>query len=94
MKHERMAKKPYTREDLEVLLDRMPFLAWLKDEESRYIYVNEAYAKLAKAPKEEMIGKQDTDYWTGKELYENHLNDEEVMRTRLPKIYEIGRAHV
>ena len=25
MKHERMAKKPYTREDLEVLLDRMPF---------------------------------------------------------------------
>ena len=44
------------------LLDNFPFMVWLKDEESRFLAVNEAFAKVFGWPSaESLIGKTDLD---------------------------------
>ena len=82
----------YTKEDLEILLDNIPYSAWIKDNNNRYIYVNEAYAHTVGDKKENVLGKQDSDFWTEEACRNCQDSDEEVRMTRIPKMFEEVRG--
>ena len=64
------------------ILDNIPDMAWLKDKDSRYTAVNEAFAQIAGMKKEEIFGKLDADLWP-KHLAENFRNNDlAVMETK------------
>jgi PAS domain S-box-containing protein len=50
-----------TQTQQQAILDNIPHLAWLKDVTGKYVSVNEAYAKFYDRPKEDLIGKTDSD---------------------------------
>ena len=52
----------YTIEDLEELLDKLPYQIWLKDDEKKYIYINKLGAEKLGISKEEIIGKTDYEF--------------------------------
>lgn len=52
---------------LRALLDNLPFLAWLKDNEGRYLAVNRAFAERCGQPSvEAILGKTSREVWTTK----------------------------
>lgn len=48
---------------LRTLIDTLPMLAWLKDNESRFLVVNQATAQACDHYADDMIGKTDLDFW-------------------------------
>ncbi|MBS4097192.1 MAG: PAS domain-containing protein [Sulfuricella sp.] len=70
------------------LLNNLPDMAWLKDEESRYIMVNEATASKSHMAADDIPGKTDLDLWPPDlaEIY--RADDRLVMEKRLPKRVE------
>ncbi len=52
-----------TKSQQKAILDNIPHLAWLKDTQSKYIEVNESFAKFYKLTSEEIAGKTDSDFW-------------------------------
>lgn len=61
------------------ILDSIPDIAWLKDRESRFIAVNEAFAGVSNKRPEDLIGKTDLDIWP-RDLAERYrADDREVM---------------
>ncbi|MDY2629953.1 MULTISPECIES: sensor histidine kinase [unclassified Clostridium] len=71
-KLDKLARK-YTIEDLEGILDKIPYLVWLKDKEGKFIYVNKSGAENMGLAKDEMIGRSDyeiLDYNMAKKCYE------------------------
>ena len=48
---------------LTAILNNMPFMAWLKDDESKFLAVNEAFAEICGDTVENIIGKTDFDYF-------------------------------
>jgi PAS domain S-box-containing protein len=64
------------------ILDNMPFLAWLKDAEGRYIMINQQYAKSCGRTVDQVVGLTDLDLWP-RELAEKYRTDDaEIMATR------------
>jgi PAS domain S-box-containing protein len=60
----------------------MPFLAWLKDAEGRYIMINQQYAKSCGRTVDQVVGLTDLDLWP-RELAEKYRTDDaEIMATR------------
>ncbi|MDO5516071.1 MAG: ATP-binding protein [Clostridium sp.] len=55
-------ERNYTIEDLEELLDKIPYEVWLKDENGKIKYANKLYASIIGMEKEEVIGKTDFDF--------------------------------
>jgi PAS domain S-box-containing protein len=45
------------------LLDNFPFMVWLKDEESRFLAVNRAFAETVGRPVNDLLAKTDLDIW-------------------------------
>ena len=45
------------------ILNNIPDIAWLKDKESRYVAVNEAFSKACGLKPEEIVGLTDFDIW-------------------------------
>jgi len=67
------------------ILDNMPFLAWLKDTEGRYIMVNQQYAQACGRTADQVVGLTDLDIWP-RELAEKYrADDAEVISTRSAK---------
>ena len=66
----------------------MPFMAWLKDKESRFVLVNEFFAKVCGQSVENIIGKNDYDYWSAEIADTYRKSDIEVMQTRRQKSLE------
>jgi PAS domain S-box-containing protein len=58
---EHMLKETLLRQN--AILDNIPDIAWLKDRDSRYIAVNEQFAKACGLKIEEIIGKTDHAIW-------------------------------
>ena len=52
----------YTIEDLEEILDKLPYQIWLKNDQKRYIYINKLGAEKLGISKEEIIGKTDYEF--------------------------------
>ncbi len=70
------------------ILDNIPYLAWLKDNEGRYISVNEPFAKSFNLAPEDIIGKTDFDFCE-KNIAEKYFqNDSEVMKSRKRELFE------
>lgn len=64
------------------ILDNIPDIAWLKDEEGRFLLVNQRLVEIAgKSRAEEVVGLTDFDFWP-RELAERYRKDDaEVMRS-------------
>lgn len=71
-----------------ILLDNIPYMAWLKDKESRYIAVNEPFAKACKIKPDELIGKTDLDIFSVDLAQRYRHDDQEVMKTGKHKLVE------
>ncbi|MGN0143915.1 MAG: histidine kinase dimerization/phospho-acceptor domain-containing protein, partial [Clostridium sp.] len=55
-------ERNYTIEDLEELLDNIPYEVWIKDKEGRHKYINKTSAERMNLKKEDIIGKTDYDF--------------------------------
>lgn len=70
------------------ILNNIPDIAWLKDQESRFIMVNEACANSAGFSPDDLVGKSDLDLWP-RDLAERYrADDRAVMASRNRKIIE------
>jgi PAS domain S-box-containing protein len=70
---------------LMALIENQPGLLWLKDTESRFLSVNQAFVRsCGRKRSEEVVGKTDLDIWP-RELAEKYRqDDQEVMTRRTP----------
>jgi len=76
------------------ILDNMPFLAWLKDTEGRYIMINQQYANSCGRTVDQVVGLTDFEIWP-RELAEKYrADDAEIMSTRSGKGVEEQIAEV
>jgi PAS domain S-box-containing protein len=70
------------------LLDSIPDMAWLKDRDSRYIAVNDAFGRACGWAPEALVGGSDFDVWP-EDLARHYVDDDaEVMRTARRKQIE------
>lgn len=70
------------------ILANLPFLVWLKDQESRFLAVNELFAEMCGTNADNLIGKNDYDFWS-KELADDYVKeDREVMQKKKTKSVE------
>ncbi|MGL5345752.1 MAG: ATP-binding protein [Peptostreptococcaceae bacterium] len=83
-----ITEKYYTKEDLEQILDNIPYSIWVKDKDSKYKYTNEKYAKLNKKDKQDIIGKYDYDLWDAKTSDYFKLIDNKVLKNKTAQEYE------
>ena len=68
------------------LLDNFPFMVWLKDKESRFLTVNQAFLHACGAESlDQVIGKTDLDFWTPDLADSYRAQDKAVMLSREPK---------
>ncbi|MDD5097183.1 MAG: PAS domain-containing protein [Candidatus Omnitrophica bacterium] len=67
------------------ILDSIPDMAWLKDEQGRFMSVNEPFGKASGFKPEELIGKTDLDIWPKKLAESYRADDLEVMRSKKRK---------
>ncbi|GAA0773052.1 hypothetical protein GCM10008908_20580 [Clostridium subterminale] len=55
-------KEIYSKKDLEILLDKLPYGMWMKDITGKYIYANTDYVKNFNVDKKKVIGHHDWDF--------------------------------
>jgi PAS domain S-box-containing protein len=67
------------------ILNNMPFLAWLKDADGRYIMVNQQYAQSCGRTVDQVVGLTDFDIWPREMAEKYRADDAEVMSTRCGK---------
>ncbi len=65
---------------LAALLNNIPHVAWLKDQNSQFISVNQSFADLAGSHPEAIIGKNDQDIWP-LDLAQKYLDDDQLVIT-------------
>ncbi|MBN2484488.1 MAG: PAS domain S-box protein [Bacteroidales bacterium] len=70
-----------TRSQQQALLDNIPFLAWLKDKNGRYISVNTPFAEYYKQKPDEIIGKTDFDLLPENIAEVQEITDQEIFET-------------
>ncbi|MES2548064.1 MAG: EAL domain-containing protein [Pseudomonadota bacterium] len=69
------------------LIDNFPFMVWLKDMDSRFLAINNAFAALIGVTyPEEAIGKTDHDYFPKKAADINVASDREIMQSGESKV--------
>ena len=66
---------------LEAILNNIPDLAWLKDEQGRYISVNAAFAAFVGRPRTEIVGKLDADLFPSALAAALRYEDRRVLRS-------------
>ena len=78
----------YTIEDLEDLLDYIPYEIWLKDKSGKHIYINQKGADKLGLKKENIIGKTDMDIRKSIPADSSAIAAAEALRTSLAKSEE------
>ncbi|WP_460292899.1 PAS domain-containing sensor histidine kinase [Clostridium tertium] len=58
-----LKSKSYNIGDLELILDNIPLIVWIKDINGKYVYANKRYADVLCIDKSEIIGKDDSYIW-------------------------------
>ncbi|WP_459935843.1 response regulator [Desulfonatronum parangueonense] len=66
------------------LLDNLPFLAWMKDDQGCYTAVNKAFSDATGIRVEEVIGKTTHDVWPRAKADIFHADDAKILRDALP----------
>ncbi len=70
------------------ILNTIPDIAWLKDQDSRLIAVNDAFARACGVTPENVVGRTDLDIWPREMADAYRVDDRVVMRTRRSKRLE------
>lgn len=73
---------------LQQLMDSSDALVYLKDEDGRFLLVNQRVADLLKVPKEEIIGKTDSDFFPKEQVARFREFDRKVAETGTPVNFE------
>ena len=60
-------------------MNQSPVVAWVKDEEFRFRYVNAAFEQLFKMPADSILGRTDYDVYTKEEADQTRANDRRVL---------------
>ena len=89
LKNRRQSDAAHYKDHYRAVLDNLPFPAWLKDTESRFLAVNDVFARTFGAPSaESLIGKTDFDI-APRELAEAYrADDRRVITTRQKRMVE------
>ena len=75
--------EPIDDQHRRILLDNFPFILWLKDTQSRFLAVNQAFANIAGVASPEAVhGKTDLDFFPADLADSYRRVDQEVMRSR------------
>lgn len=70
------------------LLDNIPDIAWLKDKNSTFVAINEAFCESCGVPEDQIIGKTDFDFFPA-HIAQTYINkDKEVMSSGKREIIE------
>lgn len=83
-----ICEKFYKREDLEKILENIPFNCWLKNKNSEYVYVNQSYANELGDNRLNVFGKKTGYYWDKDKCNEFTDMDKEVIETRKYQLTE------
>ena len=75
------------RDRMQIFLDNIPMMAWIKDIDGRYEMVNEAYTGTCRQTAGEVIGKTDPDIWPSELAEQYRDEDREVLQTRRKKLF-------
>ena len=70
-----------SEERFQAFMNNSPAIAWMKDEQGRYVYLSEAYDKYSGVRPEEWRGKTDFELWPREVAEGFRKNDLEVLRT-------------
>jgi PAS domain S-box-containing protein len=71
---------------LAALLNNIPHIAWIKDDQSRFIGVNQSFVQACGVSAEELVGKTDFDIWPA-DLAQAYRNDDaEVLQSSQRKV--------
>jgi PAS domain S-box-containing protein len=81
-----------TRTQQKAILDNIPHLAWLKDNEGRYISVNESFALHHNLNTSEIIGKTDYDICPKNVAEKYSKNDNDVKQSGKRQLFEEVRT--
>lgn len=76
------------KEQLLGFLEAVPFMAWYKNREGVFLYVNQLYADGCGKHKAEIVGKTDFDVWSRGLAEAYRMDDEIVMQTQKVKLIE------
>ena len=79
--------KYYTIEDLENLLDNSGVMTFIKDDKSKYLYVNKLFAQASLMTKEDMIGLSMEEYLQKDLVMEYRDSDLEVLKLKQDRSY-------
>ena len=78
---ELMRELESSRNNMQMVLDNLPLLAWLKDKDGRYKMVNKNFVKAVGKPISKIIGFTDLDVWPREPAEKFRADDQEVMDT-------------
>ena len=82
------SKRLYTIEDLENILEHIPYEVWMKDKEGRYVYINKRGADKIGLKKEEVIGKLDKEIRPEEFCEKCEYTDRKVFEERREIFYD------
>jgi len=74
---------------LNALLDSIPDCAWIKDRDSRFLVVNQAYARTLGLEPDELVGHVSREFWPPRVAGELMAFDRNVMETGQPRCDEV-----
>lgn|GEM_PF-1090186 len=65
-------------------MDNSPTVAFIKDEQGRYIYLNRRHAEVFQKPREQCIGQNDTFFWPAEVVERLRCVDRQVIESGVP----------
>ncbi|TAN53635.1 MAG: PAS domain S-box protein [Methylococcaceae bacterium] len=86
---ERTAELVRQTQAVQALMDNFPFYVWIKDLDSRYLFVNQAFALACERENAAIVGKTDAELWPEKLALRYRADDLEVIRERRQKITKV-----
>ena len=81
-------KYPYTKKDLEILLDNIEISTFIKDNRGKYIYASNHIKNMFSKSKEEIIGKYDYEIWPEEVSNSFIESDKAIIHKKVGKLYE------
>ncbi|HEY0074939.1 MAG TPA: diguanylate cyclase [Abditibacteriaceae bacterium] len=73
-----------SQERFSSFMNNSPVVSYIKDEQGRYVYVNQPFEKHFKADQGKWLGKTDHDLWPPELAGQMHEQDQAVLRRRMP----------
>jgi two-component system, cell cycle sensor histidine kinase and response regulator CckA len=78
-----------SEERFTAFMDNSPIVAFMRDEQGRYVYVNRAFERLVKRPWREIVGKPPFDIWSSETAGKLFETDKDVLESGRPmELYE------